>query len=81
MLKIQKLIEKLPENFEQIICRLFQVLTQFMFTTSETEVDYYHQKVNAEVLYNEFLNKLRTRISAMEISIHRLCRCVQDPKN
>ena len=26
------------------ICRLFHVLAQFPFTTSERELDYYHQK-------------------------------------
>ena len=33
----------------QNICRLFQFLTQFVFTTSETELDYYNQKVNVRV--------------------------------
>ena len=33
-------------NFGQKVCRLFHVLAQFLCTTSETEVDYYHQKVN-----------------------------------
>ena len=30
----------------QNIRRLFRVLVQFPFTTSETEKDYYYQKVN-----------------------------------
>ena len=29
--------------------RLFHVLTQFLFTTSETKLDYYHQKVSVRV--------------------------------
>ena len=28
------------------ICKLFHVLARFLFTISETELDYYHQKVN-----------------------------------
>ena len=36
-------------NLGQNICRLFHFLAQFVFTTSETEVDYYHQKVNLRV--------------------------------
>ena len=30
-------------------CRLFHFLAQFVFTTSEKELDYYHQKVNVRV--------------------------------
>ena len=29
--------------------RLFHILTQFLFTTSETKLDYYHQKVSVRV--------------------------------
>ena len=36
-------------NLGQNICGLFYVLAQFLFTTSETELNYYHQKVNARV--------------------------------
>ena len=36
-------------NLGQNIWRLFHVLTQFLFTASETELDYYHQKVNVRV--------------------------------
>ena len=36
-------------NLAQNICRLFHFLAQFFFTTSETELDYYHQKVSARV--------------------------------
>ena len=32
----------------QNICRLFQFLARFLFTTSETELDY-HKKVSARV--------------------------------
>ena len=28
------------------ICRLVHVFAQFLFTTSESKLDYYHQKVN-----------------------------------
>ena len=33
-------------NLGHKTCRLFHVLAQFLFTTSETELDYYHQKVS-----------------------------------
>ena len=33
-------------NLGQNICRHFHVLAQFLFTISETELDYYHQKMN-----------------------------------
>ena len=33
-------------NHGQNICRLFHVLAKFPFTKSESELDYYHQKVN-----------------------------------
>ena len=36
-------------NLFQNICRLFHVLIQFLFTIWETELDYYHQKVNVRV--------------------------------
>ena len=36
-------------NVRQNICRLFRVLSQFFFTTSETELDYYHQRVSVRV--------------------------------
>ena len=32
-------------NLRQNICRFFHVLAQFLFTASETKLDYYHQKV------------------------------------
>ena len=52
-------------NLGQNIQRLFHFLTQIFFTTSETELDYYHQKVNvrgdsrgAERLKTQDLKKL-----------------------
>ena len=36
-------------KFGQNIWRLFHVLAQFLFTTNETELDYYHQKVSVQV--------------------------------
>ena len=36
-------------NLGQNICWLFHVLAQFLFTISETELNYYHQKVNVRV--------------------------------
>ena len=37
-------------NHGQNICKLFLVLAQFSFATSETELDYYHQNVIVRVL-------------------------------
>ena len=52
-------------NPEQIICRLFPFFAQFFFSTSEMELDHYHQKVNewvtsgvAERLQTKDLKKL-----------------------
>ena len=36
-------------NLGQNICNLFNFLVQFLFTTSETELEYYHQKINVRV--------------------------------
>ena len=40
-------------NLEQTIWRLFHVLVQFFFNTSEMEQDYYHQKKNVRVMTQE----------------------------
>ena len=37
------------------------LLAQFLFTASETELDYYHQKISVELPY-ELSNDLRLRI-------------------
>ena len=46
-----KVISKYFSKYKsgQNICRLFHFLAKFVFTTSETELDYYHQKVNGWV--------------------------------
>ena len=36
-------------NLGQNISNLFHLLAQFLFTTSETKLDYYHQKINVRV--------------------------------
>ena len=36
-------------NLGQNICRLFHILAQFILTTNETELDYYHHRVNVRV--------------------------------
>ena len=36
-------------NLGLSICRLFYFLAQFLFTTSESELDYYHRKANVRV--------------------------------
>ena len=51
------MIWEIPElkafyNLGQNIRRLFHFLAKFVFTTSETELDYYHQKVSA--LFRKF---------------------------
>ena len=48
-------------NIEQNIWRLFHILAQFFFTSSETELDYYHQKVIVK-LPHELPDDLRLRI-------------------
>ena len=48
-LKEQKLKGKFSDNLGQNIYRFFHVLVQFLFTISETELDYYHQTVNVRV--------------------------------
>ena len=47
--KEEKTSKKFSDNLGQNICRLFHFLAQFLFTTSKTELDYYHQKVSARV--------------------------------
>ena len=39
----------MSDNLGQNISGLFHVLAQFLFTTSETELDYYNQVVNVRV--------------------------------
>ena len=40
-----------PENFNHRhnFCRLFHILAQFLFTTSESKLYYYNQKINVRV--------------------------------
>ena len=44
-----KVKEKFSDNLGQNIDRLFNFLGKFVFTTSDTELDYYQQKVSARV--------------------------------
>ena len=46
--EIDKLILEI-NNVGQNICILFNVLVQFFFTTSETELNYYHQTLPQEL--------------------------------
>ena len=48
-------------NLGQSICRLFHFLAQVVFTASETELDYYHQRVNVRAA-PRVANDLRLRI-------------------
>ena len=56
----KKWTNKLSNNPGQNIWKLFHSLAQFLLTTSETEPDYYHQKVNE--LPHDLLNDLRLTI-------------------
>ena len=46
-------------NTGQKTCRVFHVLEQFLYPTSETELDYYHQKVNVWVA-SRVVKRLKT---------------------
>ena len=46
-------------NLGQNICRLFHFLAQLLFTTSETELDYYHHKANVW-LVSRVVERLKT---------------------
>ena len=48
-LKKRKLKGKLSENLGQNICTLIHVLTQFLFSTSETKLDFCQQKNNVRI--------------------------------
>ena len=41
--------DKNTDSTGQNICRLSHFLAQFVFSTSETELDYYHHRVNVRV--------------------------------
>ena len=45
----KKLKGKFTENHGQNICRLFHFLEQIVYTTSETELGYYHQEKTVQV--------------------------------
>ena len=46
----------LDYNLGQNISRLLHVLSKFLFTISEAQLAYYHEKVNMQVAIYEFLN-------------------------
>ena len=48
MLTMYKVVFRVP-ILDKKFCRLLHVLLQFLFITSETELDYYYQKVKIEV--------------------------------
>ena len=41
--------EKLIDNLKKNICRFFHFLVQFLFTTSETELDFHYEAMNTHV--------------------------------
>ena len=49
-------------NLGQKICRLFQFLAQFFFTTCETELDYYDQKVSVR-----FASRVAERLKTYDL--------------
>ena len=64
------------DNLGQNICRLFHILTQFLFTTSVTELDYYQQKVNepvAEQLTTSRKLKKMSEILGFDDDYHPVC--------
>ena len=57
-------------NLRQNISRLFHFVAQFLFTTTETELDCYHQRVNvrvAEQFAERFLAKSCKKISCKTV--------------
>ena len=44
-----KIFELQPYKLALNICRFYHVLAWFLFSSAETELDYYHQKVKAWV--------------------------------
>ena len=53
-------------NLGRNIWRLFPFLAQFFFTTSETELDYYHQKVSVRVA-SRVAEQLKTCSEVIEL--------------
>ena len=50
------------KNFQTILDKRFtdfSTFSQFLFTTTETEIDYYHQKVNLRVA-SRVVKRLKT---------------------
>ena len=62
---------KKSDNLTQNIFSLFQVLVQFLFTSSETEIDYYHQKVNVRNV-SRVAERFKTGINAHGIFADKL---------
>ena len=48
-------------RYLQNVCSLHHVLGQFFFTSSEKKVDYYHQKVNVQVV-SRVAERITTRV-------------------
>ena len=62
---------KKSDNLTQNIFSLFQVLVQFLFTSSEKEIDYYHQKVNVRNV-SRVAERFKTGINAHGIFADKL---------
>ena len=73
--KKQKLQGKVSDNLGQRICSLFRVLVQFLFTKSETELDYYHEKQNVRVTH-ELSNDLRLSILQNQEISWKFLKCL-----
>ena len=55
-------------NLGQSICRLFLFLAQFLFTVSETELDYYHHNPGLNILAL-FKNLVQVRITTSKTTL------------
>ena len=73
--KTQKLQGKVSDNLGQRICSLFRVLVQFLFTKSETELDYYREKQNVRVTH-ELSNDLRLSIFQNQEISWKFLKCL-----
>ena len=65
----------------QNIGRPFHVLAQFLFTTSKTELDYYHQKVIVRVA-SQVVERLKVAVTDVRyFSTSKLSRSLVHKKN
>lgn len=63
-------------NHGKNIQSLFHILAQFPPTTSESELDYYHQKVNIRVA-SRFTEQLKTQVSGNQEILIKSQKCFE----